>query len=100
MDRISRIRALSPDMSQPRCNCCGRLAVPGIVNDALPSLEPIRDYLVPLLKYAREFVDNTPPGEQYDAIDFMDYIALNVVDGTRYAKPAGNPRQRNGATPY
>lgn len=83
-----------PDLMAPRTRCpeCGRLMVPGIISDQLPSLEPVKPYLVTLLKYAREFIDETPPGETYTAIDFLDYLALNAAD-TTHVERAGKPQQ-------
>lgn len=78
---------------ESRCQTCGRLPVPGEVNGTLPSLDAVRPHLITLLKYARDFDDQTPAGEHYDAVAFVDYLALNAAD-PGYRKRAGSPRRR------
>ena len=78
---------------RPRCPSCGRLTIDSDVNGTLPSLDGVRPHLVPLLKYAREFDDQTPSNEQYDAVAFVDYLALNAAD-PGHSKRAGSPGRR------
>lgn len=85
-------------MSRPRCPECHRLTIPPSINGTLPSLDAVKPLLVTLLRYAQEFDDMTPSGERYGAVDFCDYLALQVV-GKGYVKPAGNPNQVGSKRP-
>ena len=68
------------------CESCGRHALPE-VSDVPPS-PMLRDQLTELLRFAREF-DELDPGH-YTAVDFVDWMALNVGSPIRN-EPAGRP---------
>lgn len=77
---------------RPRCPECHRLTIPGDVNGTLPSLEPVKPHLVTLLRYARAFDDETPSDERYDAVAFVDFLALEAQTGM-HVERAGKPGQ-------
>ena len=83
-------------MPRPRCPSCGRLNIPGDVNGTLPSLEAVKPHLVTLLRYAQDFDANTPKGEHYSAVSFVDFLALEAAD-PGYRKRAGSPGRRKPA---
>ena len=76
------------------CESCGRHALPE-VSDVPPS-PMLRDQLTELLRFAREFDEMDPT--LYTAVDFVDWMALNVGSPIR-REPAGRPgRSRRGNT--
>lgn len=72
-------------MVRPRCPECGRLTIG--VEVTVSSVDGLKTHALTLLKLAREFDDNTPEGEHYTAVDFVDSLALGW-GGPKYDRPA------------
>ncbi len=77
-------------MPRLRCSECQRLV---IAEPEFHNVETLKAHVVLLLQAAREFDQQTPAGEHYSAVDFIDALDLSV-SGPRSVKPAGNPGNR------